>query len=85
MDNDQEYPDIIDLFVSIITQHRSTDIADDVFKKMIHEDQALRARYRLWCHDMGSSEKNGFLDFCFEYLDGQDSVYDSLQDYDDQE
>lgn len=85
MTDDQEYTDILDLFMSLLRQHRSTDIAEDTFKKMIHEDQQLRARYRDWCHDNGSSEKSGFLDFCDEYLAGQDSVYDSLSDFNDDE
>ena len=36
-----------------------------------------------WCHEVGSSERRGFLDFCEEYLDNQESIWDTLDnDYD---
>ena len=65
--------DITDLFIDILSQHRSIDIADE-----------LHAAYREWCASNGSSEKNGFIDFCEEYLAEQDSIYDSLSDYNDE-
>lgn len=74
MEND----DITDLFLEIIDQAGSIDMAESEFKKMIGEDEDLRKRYREWCHEVGSSERNGFLDFCEEYLDRQDSIWDSL-------
>lgn len=56
------------------------DIAEAEFKKRIHEDHDLRARYREWCHEVGSSERNGFMDYCEEYMESQDNVYDNLRD-----
>ena len=76
--------DITDLFIDILSQHRSIDIADDAFKKMLPDDPELHAAYREWCASNGSSEKNGFIDFCEEYLAEQDSIYDSLSDYNDE-
>lgn len=67
------------------TPDRSVDIAEAEFKRTIAEDNQLHTLYREWCHDNGSSERNGFLDFCEEYLESQDSKWDSLSDYDDQE
>ena len=37
---------------------------------MIAEDDYLREDYEEWCHAVGSSEKNGFLDYCEEYKNG---------------
>ncbi|MDE7125187.1 MAG: hypothetical protein K2O12_01725, partial [Muribaculaceae bacterium] len=61
----------------------SVDIANAEFKKMTGEDENLRAEYRDWCHAVGSSEKNGFLDFCQEYMEAQESMWDYLGDLDE--
>ena len=50
---------------------------------MLHEDTELREEYREWCDAVGSSEKMGFLDYCDEYMDSQESIYDTLNDYDE--
>ncbi|MCM1505270.1 MAG: hypothetical protein NC127_08750 [Muribaculum sp.] len=75
--------DITEIFLHVIRQYGSVDIADAEFKKMIHEDSELREEYREWCRAVGSSEKMGFLDYCDEYLDSQESIYDTLNDYDE--
>ncbi|MFG6380494.1 MAG: hypothetical protein K1V87_00095 [Muribaculum sp.] len=75
--------DITELFLQIIHQYKSVDIAEAEFKKMLHEDQDLREEYREWCDAVGSSEKMGFLDYCDEYMDSQESIYDTLNDYDE--
>ncbi len=75
--------DITEIFLHVIRQYGSVDIADAEFKKMIHEDSELREEYKEWCRVVGSSEKMGFLDYCDEYLDSQESIYDTLNDYDE--
>lgn len=75
--------DITQYFISIINQYGSIDIAEAEFKKSIAEDDELREEYREWCHQVGSSEKRGFLDFCDEYMESQDSIWDALTDYDE--
>ncbi|MDE6458790.1 MAG: hypothetical protein K2L31_09380 [Muribaculum sp.] len=75
--------DITDLFQELIRHNRSVDIAEAEFKKLIHEDAELHEQYRAWCDAVGSSEKMGFLDYCDEYLESQDSIYDTLNDYDE--
>lgn len=49
---------------------------------MISDDPELRADYRLWCQDNGHTERYGFLDYAEEFIDMQNSVWDSLTDYD---
>lgn len=75
--------DITLIFNDFITQYGSLDIADSEFKKRIHEDEDLHELYREWCLDVGSSEKDGFMDYCDEYMDNQDDVWNTLNDYDD--
>lgn len=77
---------ITDFFLDLLKEYGSVDIADAEFKKQLHEDSDLHAAYREWCHEVGSSEKRGFLDYCEEYLESQESIWDNLKDeYDDYE
>lgn len=75
--------DLPKLFHDLLQEHGSVDIANSEFKKMVAEDESLRADYREWCHHVGSSEKNGFLDYCEEYMQDQDSIWDYLGDLDE--
>ena len=77
--------DITEYFIHVIEQARSYDIAESEFKRAIAEDDALRASYRDWCHDHGTTEKHGFMDFCEEYMADRNEVWESLNDYDDEE
>ena len=52
---------ITDIFNDFLTQFGSIDIAEAEFKKSIHEDPELRAAYRRWCDESGSTERNGYL------------------------
>lgn len=75
--------DIETYFQEILSQHRSIDIAEAEFKKIIAEDPDLRSRYKEWCHEVGSSERSGFRDFCTEYRDNMESVWENLSDFDE--
>lgn len=71
---------ITELFDDMLRQYGSADIAEAEFKKLLHEDADVKALYREWCDEVGSSEKRGFLDYCEEYFDSQESIWDSLKD-----
>ena len=71
---------ITDIFDDMLRQYGSADIAESEFKKLLHEDSEVKALYKEWCHEVGSSEKRGFQDYCEEYFDSQDSIWDSLKD-----
>lgn len=75
--------DITLIFNNFLSQYDSIDIAEAEFKKSMHEDPELRDMYRQWCSEVGSSEKDGFFDYCDEYIDSQNDVWNSLNDYDD--
>ena len=75
--------DITQIFNSLIEQYGSIDIANNEFKKMIAENENILEEYSEWCHAVGSSEKRGFLDYCDEYKKSQDSVWESLKDFDE--
>lgn len=75
--------DITELFGHYLSQYGSIDIAESEFKNNIHEDKDLHDAYREWCHMVGSSEKNGFKDYCEEVIRSQDDVWQTLNDNDD--
>lgn len=77
--------DITDFFISIIQESHSADMAEASFRQALVDDPDLRRRYREYCREQGYSERRGFLDFCYEYMAGQDERWDSLSDYDDEE
>lgn len=76
--------EIEQLFNSYLSQFKSVDIAEAEFKKDMHADPDMRSKYREWCREVGSTEKNGFYDYCEEYLRDQNSVWDTLSDYNDE-
>lgn len=75
---------LTDLFISIIKQTPSIDMAEAEFKRSLADDEDLRRRYRNWCREEGTTEKHGFIDFCEEYVDGLNEVWDNLTDYNDE-
>lgn len=74
---------LTDYFEYLIREADSVDIAIAEFKKNIANDTDLRRRYREWCNEQGTTEKHGFSDFCEEYLENQNDVWNSLTDYDE--
>lgn len=74
---------ITQLFIDILLQADSVDVAESEFKKMIDEDEELHMAYREWCHEVGYTERSGFIDFCEEYLRERESVWDNLNDFDE--
>lgn len=75
--------DITEIFISILNECGSVDIAESEFKRMIADESELRQQYADWCDENGSSFRKGFLDFCEEYLESKNSIWDSLTDYDE--
>ena len=75
--------DLTELFINILHQADSVDVAESEFKKLIGEDDELHKQYRDWCHEVGNTERRGFLDFCEESLSDRDQAWDSLSDFDE--
>lgn len=74
-----------DLFIHIIGQTSSLDMAESEFRRLLVDEPELRRKYREYCREIGTSERNGFKDFCEEYMQEQDNVWNSLSDFDNQE
>ena len=82
MDN---YPEITEYFNTLIENSRSIDLAEAEFKRIISDDPKLKELYRDWCHENGHSSRDRFRDYAEEYLDNTDEVWDTLNDYDEDE
>lgn len=72
-----------DIFLEILKNARSVDMAEADFRNRLIDDPELKARYKEYCREQGTSEKNGFRDFCLDYIAEEDSIWDELNDYDE--
>ncbi len=77
--------DITQFFAQLIEQSKSIDIAEAEFKRLLAEDSELRDEYSEWCQSRGTSERHGFREYCEEFMESQDNIWDHLRDYDEQD
>lgn len=75
--------DITAFFNQLIRQSGTMDIAKAEFSRILADDIDLQNDYREWCEDMGYTERKGFDHYCEEYMDSQQSVFDSFNDFDE--
>jgi len=66
--------DITEIFISIIEEAPGIDMAEAEFSRLLVDAPALRKQYKEYCHE-----------FCEEYCSDRNSVWDSLNDYDNEE
>ncbi len=79
----EDSTNITQFFISLIDEHRSLDVAEAEFKRIVADDPELQADYRTWCEENSLSERHGFSDFGEEYLANRESVWDVLDEYSD--
>lgn len=77
------FENITDYFIELLEQNGSVDIAVAEFKRNLSDDAELRTAYRAWCQEQGTAERYGFVDFCREYIEDRNDVWNSLKDYDE--
>lgn len=70
--------DLFEIFDSIISQSRSVDVAESEFRKQLYEDEELLSVYKEWCEESGYTEKKGFIEYCHQYYDAEESKWDIL-------
>lgn len=75
--------DITEIFEHILQHARSIDMAESEFKRLLCDEQELKQAYREWCSEQGTTEKHGFVDYCTERFDEEESLWDTLNDEDD--
>lgn len=68
--------DIEEVFEQLISTGSSLDMVERDFKRMLEDDNKLRQCYKSWCEDNGYSEKHGFMDYCSERMNAQQSSYE---------
>lgn len=74
--------EITNLFDELISQNPSIDIAEAEFRHLLVDNPELRRSYKDYCREVGTTEKRGFLDYCDEYMESQDEVWNNLNDFD---
>ncbi|MDE6156543.1 MAG: hypothetical protein K2K22_05565 [Muribaculaceae bacterium] len=77
--------DITEIFISIIEEAPGIDMAEAEFRRRLVDEPELRKQYKEYCREQGSSERSAFTEFCEDYCSTRNSVWDSLNDYDNQE
>lgn len=73
--------DISILIQDLLSQFGSIDIAESEFKRRINEDSTLKSEYKEWCESMDYRERDAFIQYCHEYLESNESIFDTLSDY----
>ena len=76
--------DIAKLLQSLIEQHRSSDIVESEFKRMLNEEPGLKEIYNSWCEENGYSPRNGYKEYIQEIFDSQESIWDSFISFEDE-
>ena len=80
MENEDQFTQLL---INLIEEHHGSDLAEAEFKRILADDTELRDQYREWCDERGYAMRNGFRDFADEYSAERDSIWDTLEDYDD--
>ena len=80
MENEDQFTQFI---INLIEEHHGSDLAEAEFKRILADDTELRDQYREWSDERAKAMRNGFRDFADEYSAERDSIWDSLEDYDD--
>lgn len=75
--------DILEIFEHVLQNARSIDMAESEFKRLMYEDPEIRSAYRMWCEEEDTTEKYGFIVFCQERFDQEESLWDTLTDTDE--
>lgn len=73
------------LFEELLKQFKSVDLAHAELRRLMADDPDLRREYSEWCDEQGYAERYGFTEFAAEYIAEQNSIWDSLTDYDAEE
>ncbi len=74
--------EIIELMDSLFQQHRSIDIAESEFMRLIYDDELLHHEYKAWCRSHGFTERKGFAEFCQSRIEEEESRWEVLDDPD---
>ncbi len=73
------------LIENLIDAYRDLDSAYVEFNHMLDSEPALRTDYAEWCEEQGLSLRNGFKEYAAEYIASQNSIWDTLKDFDNEE
>ena len=76
--------DIEELLRSLIDQHRSIDIVESEFKRILNEDKTIKDDYTAWCEEEGYSYRKGYHEFIQQFFDSENSIWNSFIQFEDE-
>lgn len=74
--------DLFKIFDGVLEHARSIDMAESEFKCLLCDNPELRAAYKEWCAEEGTTEKLGFVEYCEMRFDEEETFWDVLNDAD---
>ena len=48
---------------------------------MVNEDDELKNEFKRWCEEFGYKERNAFRNYCQDYIQDHESIFDTLSEY----
>lgn len=72
--------DIVEIFNSLISGFRSIDMADRELSRLLDNDLDIKEAYIEWCEAEGYTLKKGFINYCQDYFDEEESRWKALND-----
>lgn len=76
---------LTDFVAQLIASSARLDLAEAEFKRQLADDQDLRHAYKAYCEENGHSLRNGFTALADEIYAGRDEVWETLQDFDEED
>lgn len=70
--------EITELFEVLIKKYSNIEDAQKALREQLTASERLADEYYEWCQAAGYSEKKGFAAFYEEYMEHQDSIWDSI-------
>lgn len=81
----ENYPELTSYFASLLDNHRSIELAEAEFRRVMADDEEIRDQYKEWCAENGYSLRHGFSEYAEEYMETRASIWDALNNYDEDE
>lgn len=75
---------IEDTIRTLIDQHRNIAAVEAEFALLLRDNSKFHELYNDWCTDLGYSTRTGYKECIKEIFDSEDSVWDSLSEFEDQ-
>lgn len=66
------------LIEELVSEHRQIELAYHEFRKLLDDDRPMRDDYREWCHSLGCTHRQAFLECANDFMDRDETKWDVL-------